>query len=79
MYTRKRCSMRDTICKSKKNFKILEIILPRVILQGLYLNKPIKLLRNIKEIWNKWKWNNGHVPEWKNLIGNDANSSQLNL
>lgn len=49
MYTRKRCSMRDTICKSKKNFKILEIISPRVILQGLYLNKPIKLY------WGTWE------------------------
>lgn len=47
----KRCSMRDNICKSKKNFKILEIISPRVILQGLYLNKPINfLLRNMREI-----------------------------
>lgn len=43
MHTRKNCSMRDTICKSKENFKILKIILSRVILLGLYLNKPIKL------------------------------------
>ena len=43
MYQEKNVVRQITICKSKKNFKRLEIILTRVILQTLYLNKSIKL------------------------------------
>lgn len=69
--------MRYLFVRKQENFKILEIISPRVILQGLYLNKPIKLTEEHERNLESRKWNNSHVPERKNSVGNDANSSQL--